>query len=81
MGNELTEFYQDRIQKRWKTAFYSAFFLGLLIHIYKFTNLLPNHDGLYNFYSSQNMVASGRWFLSIACCLGSFLTFLGSTAS
>lgn len=72
MGNELTEFYQDRIQKRWKTAFYSAFFLGLLIHIYKFTNLLPNHDGLYNFYSSQNMVASGRWFLSIACCLGSF---------
>ncbi len=92
MGNELTEFYQDRIQKRWKTAFYSAFFLGLLIHIYKFTNLLPNHDGLYNFYSSQNMVASGRWFLSIACCLGSFfdlpwvngvlcLVFMGLTAA
>ena len=92
MGNELTEFYQDRIQKRWKIAFYSAFFLGLLIHIYKFTNLLPNHDGLYNFYSSQNMVASGRWFLSIACCLGSFfdlpwvngilsLVFMGLTAA
>lgn len=92
MGNELTEFYQDRIQKRWKTAFYSAFFLGLLIHIYKFTNLMPNHDGLYNFYSSQNMVASGRWFLSIACCLGSFfdlpwingvlsLIFMGLTAA
>lgn len=92
MGNELTEFYRDRIQKRWKIAFYSAFFLGLLIHNYKFTNLLPNHDGLYNFYSSQNMVASGRWFLSIACCLGSFfdlpwvngvlsLVFMGLTAA
>lgn len=92
MGNELTEFYRNRIQKRWKTAFYSAFSLGLLIHIYKFTNLLPNHDGLYNFYSSQNMVASGRWFLSIACCLGSFfdlpwvngilsLVFMGLTAA
>lgn len=92
MGTELLNFYRDRIKKTWKLAFYSAFLLGLLVHIYKFTNLLPNHDSLYNFYSSQNMVASGRWFLSIACSLGSWfdlpwvngmlsLVFMGLTAA
>ena len=72
MGTELLTFYREKIKNTWKIAFYSAFFIGLLVHIYKFTNLLPNHDSLYNFYSSQNMVASGRWFLSIACSLGSY---------
>lgn len=72
MGTELIQFYHEKLKKNWKIAFYSAFLLGLLIHIYKFTNLLPNHDSVYNFYSSQNMVASGRWFLSIACSLGSW---------
>ena len=92
MGTEILEFYHEKIKKTWKLAFYSAFLLGLLVHIYRFTNLLPNHDSLYNFYSSQNMVASGRWFLSIACSLGSWfdlpwvngmlsLTFLGLTAA
>ncbi len=92
MGTELLNFYHDKIKKTWKLAFYSAFLLGLLVHIYKFTNLLPNHDSLYNFYSSQNMVASGRWFLSVACSLGSWfdlpwvngmlsLVFMGLTAA
>ena len=72
MGSELLIFYRERIRNTWKTAFFSAFFLGLLVHIYKFTNLLPNADALYNFYSSQNMVASGRWLLSIACGFSSW---------
>ena len=67
MGSEILAFYENKVKKSWKTAFYSAFFIGLLVHIYKFTNLLPNADALYNFYSNQNMTASGRWFLSIAC--------------
>lgn len=92
MGTDILEFYQNKIKKSWKLAFYSAFLIGLLVHIYRFTNLLPNHDAVYNFYSSQNMVASGRWFLSIACSLGSWfdlpwvnamlsLTFMGLTAA
>ena len=44
----------------------------MLIHIYKFTNTLINHDGVYNFYSNQNVVGSGRWFLSIACGASSY---------
>ena len=63
MGTEFLQFYNEKIKKTWKLAFCSAFILGLFIHMYRFTNLLPNHDAIYNFYSSQNMVASGRWFL------------------
>ncbi len=46
--------------------------IGLLIHAYRFTNTLLNHDALYNVYSSQNMTDTGRWFLSIACALSSY---------
>lgn len=92
MGSELVAFYQEKLKKEWKLAFWSAFLLGLVVHLYKFTNLLPNHDSLYNFYSSQNMVASGRWFLSIACGFSSWfdlpwvngllsLVFMGLTAA
>lgn len=55
-----------------KTAFLSALICGLAVHIYKFTNTLPNGDALYNFYDPQNIVASGRWFLSVACAPSSF---------
>ncbi|MCI7639696.1 MAG: glucosyltransferase domain-containing protein [Clostridiales bacterium] len=41
------------------------------MHTYRFTNYFPNHDGLFNFWSTQNMVASGRWFLAPACTLSS----------
>lgn len=67
MGNALLTVYREKVKKEWKIAFFSGFWLGLLVHIYKFTNLLPNADALYNFFSSQNMVASGRWLLSVAC--------------
>lgn len=72
MGTGLLKFCHERIKKTWKLAFLSAVFIGLLVHIYKFTNVLPNWDALHNFYSSQNMVASGRWFLSIACGFSSY---------
>lgn len=92
MGTEILSFYHEKIKKTWKIAFFSAFFMGLLVHIYKFTNLLPNADALYNFYSDQNMAASGRWFLSIACGFSSYfdlpwvngmmsLLFMGLTAA
>lgn len=72
MGEGLTAFYRDKIKKNWKIAFYSTFIIGMLTHIYKFTNTLPNHDSLFNFYSDQNIIASGRWLLSIACGFSSY---------
>ena len=71
MGEGLIRLYQDKVKKERKIAFISAFIIGLLVHFYKFTNYFPNHDGLFNFWSTQNMVASGRWFLAPACALSS----------
>ena len=56
MGTQLLALYHERVKKEWKIAFLSTFIIGLLVHIYKFTNNLPNHDSLFNYYSSQNMV-------------------------
>ena len=72
MGEGFVEFYQTRIKKSWKLAFVSAFVVGLLVHMYKFTNTLLGHDSLFNIYGMQNVVRSGRWFLAAACSLSSF---------
>lgn len=72
MGSEWIRFYRDKVKPQWKIAFIATMVVGLLVHMYKFTNNLPNHDSLLNFYSSQNMVRSGRWFLSIACGFSSY---------
>lgn len=72
MGNELISFYKNKVKKTWKIAFLSAFLGCLLIHLYKFTNTLPNHDSLYNVYFDQNMTGSGRWFLQYACGISSY---------
>jgi hypothetical protein len=64
--------YLKHVKKEWKWAFISTCIMGFLIHIYKFTNTLPNHDSLYNYYSDQNAIASGRWFLSIVCGITSY---------
>ena len=92
MGDNLVVFYREKVKPSWKTAFWSAFVLGLLVHIYKFTNMLPNWDGMHNFYNSQNMVATGRWFLPVACSFSSWydlpwlngllsLVYIGITAA
>lgn len=72
MGNEIVSFYKNNVKKEWKIAFWSAFIGFLLIHLYKVTNYLPNHDTLYNFYSTQDMTGSGRWFLQYACGISSY---------
>lgn len=72
MGTEILNFYCNKVKKTWKTAFYSTFIIGFLVHMYKFTNTLLNHDSVYNFYADQNVLGSGRWFLSIACGISSY---------
>ncbi len=54
-----------------KLTFLSTIIIGLIVHTYRFTNTLLNHDALYNYYSDQNIIGSGRWFLSIACGISS----------
>lgn len=72
MGTDLIEFYRRKIKREWMLAFLSTLVIGLLIHLYKLTNTLPNHDTLYNYYSDQNVIGSGRWLLSLACGISSY---------
>lgn len=80
-----------KIKKEYKTAFLSAFFIGLLIHMPAMLSDIPNHDGLGSMYFDQNMITSGRWFLTVACGFSTYYTipwligllglfFLGMTA-
>lgn len=63
-----------RIKREWRLAFFSAFLIGLLIHMPAMLSDIPNHDGLDSLYFDQNMITSGRWFLMIACGASSFYT-------
>ena len=63
-----------RIRREWKTAFLTCFLLGLLIHMPALISDIPNHDGLDSMYFHQNMITSGRWFLSVACGFSSYYT-------
>ena len=68
----MKKIYSVHVKKSWRTAFLSVVVIGLLIHFYKFANTLPNQDSLYNYYSVQNSIHIGRWFLTIACGVSSY---------
>ena len=60
------------ILQQWKVCFFSAFFVGLLAHLYKITGWLPNWDSLVFRYDPQNMIGLGRWFLPVVCSFSAF---------
>ena len=62
----------EHILPQWKICFFAALITGLVAHLYKITNWLPNWDSLVFRYDSQNMIALGRWFLGAICSLSSF---------
>ena len=68
----MLRFYRTKIKKEYKIAFVITFLITMLIHFYKIANTLPNHDSILNYYADQNVLASGRWALSLACGLSSF---------
>ncbi len=71
---EAFAFLKRHIKREWKIAFLAVFLLGLLIHIPAMTADIPNHDGLDSMYFDQNMITSGRWFLTVACGFSSYYT-------
>ena len=71
------DFFQSsrtKIKNTWKTALLSAFVPGILIHLPVMLSDIPNHDGLSSMYFAQNMITSGRRFLSEACGFSSYFT-------
>lgn len=72
MGKGFIQFYKQKLKKEWKFAFFSTFVVAVLVHLYKLTNTLPNHDSVYNYYSEQNMIDSGRWTLAMVSGVSSY---------
>ena len=59
-------------EEQYKVPFISGIVIGLITHMFMIVNKFPNGDSMTNFYFDQNMVTSGRWFLTVACGLSSF---------
>ena len=60
------------ILPQWKVCFFATLVVGLVAHLYKITNWLPNWDSLVFRYDPQNMIGLGRWFLPVVCSVSSF---------
>ena len=71
---EVLEKCKKNIRSEWKLAFLSAFIIGVLVHLPIMLSDIPNHDGLSSMYFDQNMITSGRWFLTVACGISSYFT-------
>lgn len=72
MPEELFEKMKKSIKPQWSACFWSGLIIGLLAHLYKITNWLPNWDSLVFRYDAQNMVSLGRWFLPIVSAPSSY---------
>ena len=70
--DELVRGLWQRIGGAEKSAFFAALIAGYVTHLYAFTNMIPNSDGLSRVYDLQQMTVSGRWFLHYATALNSF---------
>ena len=71
---ETLEMCKKKIRPEEKLAFIAAFVMGLLIHLPIILSDIPNHDGLDSIYFDQNMITSGRWFLTVACGISSYFS-------
>ena len=57
---------------QYKACFITAIIIGLIAHLYKITNWLPNWDSIVFRYDAQNMLNIGRWFLPVVSAPSSF---------
>lgn len=57
-----------------RSAFIATLVIGLIVHMAVMTADWPNHDGLSSIYFDQNMITSGRWFLTVACGISTYFT-------
>lgn len=59
-------------KKKYIVPALSGILIGLLTHFPVLINRFPNSDSMANFYFDQNMITSGRWFLTVACGISSY---------
>lgn len=54
----------NRTPKEARLTFFASVALGFLVHMYMFTNKLPNYDDTRHLFSMDYGTASGRWLLT-----------------
>ncbi len=65
--------WRSRIRPAVWAAVFSCFAAGFLAHIFAFTNIIPNADGISRVNDAQQMTISGRWFLHYATMWNGFV--------
>lgn len=63
-----------KIPRPQKVTFFTTFFTGLLVHLFMFTNKLPNHDDLGQLIETMDLSGSGRWFLQFPAAISSYFS-------
>lgn len=53
-----------RLSKEFRLAFLSAMGVGFIVHLFVFSNLIINHDGVVSVITDNDHLTSGRWALS-----------------
>lgn len=61
-----------KIKPQWWAAFLGCVIFGLMAYMYIMTNNFLTYDSMWNIYSDQDMITSGRQFLTYACGISSF---------
>lgn len=57
----------SKVQKQHKSAFLGSVIIGLLSYLYTITHHFLTYDSMWNLVSDQNMIESGRPFLTVVC--------------
>ena len=76
MGNKKTcaaKRFFDALSPAVKAAFICCVIAGFAAHIFAFTNIIPNSDGISRVADPQQMTVSGRWFLHYATAWNGFV--------
>ena len=68
---DIYKFLRTTIKRKWIVAFLSCFCIGLLTYGYILTHHFLTYDSLWNLYSDQDMISSGRQFLTYVCSISS----------
>ncbi len=59
-------------KKEYAFPFLATVIVGFITHMFLIVNKFPNADAMTSFYFDQNMVTSGRWFLTVVCGISSY---------
>lgn len=63
---------KEKMKREYWICIISVLVFGILAHLFKMTNYLPNYDSIPSYYSAENTIHLGRCFLAIGCLFSTF---------